>query len=126
MTYRISKDVLNLNPGIETELGNTITPSKYHNARTEAKGMMFQSGREAAGVAGLILLEEQKQIFGLRLQVRFPLPGHTTYVADAVYAEVKDSKLQVVVKDFKGYATKEFKLKKRLFRETYGMEVEEA
>ena len=53
------------------------------------------------------------------------MPGHTTYVADAVYAEVRDGKLQVVVWDAKGYATKEFKLKKRLFRETYGLDIED-
>ncbi len=96
--------------------------SKYKNARAEAKGLTFQSGREAAGVAGLILLEEQHLIFGLRLQVRFPLQARIAYIADAVYL---DKVLRVHVVDYKGFATPEFKLKKKLFEEKYGMTIEE-
>lgn len=117
----MSDDVRTLNPGL-IESVNTVSPSKYHNARTEAKGMTFQSGREAAGVATLILLEEQHKTFALRLQVRFPLPGKIFYVADAVYL---DDKLQPHVVDFKGFATKEYKLKKRLFKSTYEHDIEE-
>jgi hypothetical protein len=119
--YWLSQDTVDRNP----ELKNIVPaapPSKYHNSRSEAKGMTFQSGHEASGVAGLILLEEHKQIFGLRLQVRFPLQGHNTYVADAVYL---DEKLAVHVVDFKGVRTKEFKIKAKLFLEKYGQAIEE-
>ena len=117
MTY--SKDVLRLNP----ELVVSSTPaSKYHNAKTEASGMTFQSGHEAAGVGNLILLEAQHEIFALRLQVRFPLSEKITYVSDAVYL---DNELQPHIVDFKGFKTPEFKLKKKLFKSVYGQEIEE-
>ncbi len=119
MTY--SEEVIRLNPELHN-IGQSIPSSKYHNARTDAKGLSFQSGHEAAGVANLILLEEQHKIFGLRLQVRFPLPGKNVYVADAVYL---DKTLQPHVVDFKGYETPVWKIKKRLFKETYGQEIEE-
>ncbi len=116
-----SDDVLKLNPELRATVV-MVPASKYHNARTEAKGMRFQSGKEAVGVSSLIVLEEQKIIFALRLQVRFPLAGGIIYVADAVYL---DENLEAHVIDFKGYATKEYKLKRKLFRERYGKEIEE-
>lgn len=84
--------------------------------------MTFQSGHEAAGVANLILLEQQHEIFALRLQVRFPLLNKIVYVADAVYL---DEDLSAHIVDFKGFSTKEYKLKKKLFWEVYGKEIEE-
>ena len=119
----VSKDVLALNPGLEKELA-TVPASKYHNIRAETKGLRFQSGYEAAEISKLILAEEQKCIFGLRLQVRFPLPGSNVYVADAVFCQLKDGKLELVVLDAKGYETPEFKIKARLFKERYGQEIE--
>jgi len=114
-----SEDFYKLNPGLAAM--KTEPASKYHNVRAEAKGLRFQSGREAAGVSKLILLEEAKEIFALRLQVKFPLPGKTSYIADAVYL---DDKLQAHIVDIKGFATKEFKIKARLFRERYDREIE--
>ncbi len=116
-----SDDVLGLNPELRTAVA-TVPASKYHNAKAEAKGMRFQSGKEAAGVSNLIVLEEQKIIFALRLQVRFPLAGGIIYVADAVYL---DENLEPHVVDYKGFPTKEYKLKRKLFRERYGKEIEE-
>lgn len=122
MTYNFSDDVLARNPDLQVK---PASPSKYKNVRTEANGMTFQSGREAKGVGELILLEEHGQIYGLRLQVKFPLPGKVSYIADAVYLEKEDGKIAVHVVDFKGFKTKEYRLKKKLFRETYGIDIEE-
>jgi len=124
VTLPYSDDVLRLNPELRnlTRLQvDGASPSKYKNARTEAHGMVFQSGKEAAGVSNLILAEKSRQIYALRLQVAFPLPGRTSYVADAVYL---DDKLEPHIVDFKGFVTKEFKIKARLFRERYGKEIE--
>ena len=115
-----SEDVKNLNPGLEQEM-MTVPASKYRNVRAEAKGMRFQSGKEAAGVMMLIEREERGEIFALRLQVGFPLPGKVKYIADAVYL---DSELRPWVVDFKGHATREFRIKARLFKERYGQEIE--
>ena len=105
MTF--SDDVMKLNPELAASL-QTVPASKYHNARAEAHGMSFQSGKEAAGVSQLILLEKQKMIFALRLQVRFPLAGGIIYVADAVYCHISNSRLEIVVWDSKGFETKEW------------------
>jgi len=125
-----SPDVLALNPGLAAE-AQTETPSKYHNARAEARGMTFQSGHEAAVIGQLILLEERKQgVFALRLQVGFPLPGGIVYHPDAVYL---DEKLEPHIVDAKAWdkgtgkfiRTKEYRLKKKLFKERYHREIEE-
>jgi len=118
---KCSDDVLKLNPELKKQVA-TSPASKYHNAQAEAHGMSFQSGQEAAGVSNLIMLEQQKIIFALRLQVRFPLPGKIIYVADAVYL---DDKLEPHVIDFKGFKTKEYKMKRKLFKERYGRDIEE-
>ena len=126
MTYNFSEDVCRLNPHLAEKVGKAPSASKYHNAQAEAENLTFQSGREAAGVQILILLEKQhKGVYGLRLQVSFPLPGGISYRADAVYLTVKDGILSPVVVDFKGFATPEYKLKKKLFKATYGLDIEE-
>ncbi len=119
----VSEDCYNLNKDA-LGVGKVASQpaSKYRNVRTEAKGLRFQSGKEAAGVANLILLEEQHEIFALRLQVPFPLQARINYIADAVYL---DRYLKPHVVDFKGFRTPEYKLKKKLFKTKYGKEIEE-
>jgi len=117
-----SEDVLALNPELATTL-ITQPASKYKNVRAESKGLRFQSGHEAAEISKLILLDEKHLIYGLRLQVKFPLQGGNSWTADAVYL---DSKLQVHVVDVKpdNYQTKEFRIKAKLFKEKYNKEIE--
>jgi hypothetical protein len=119
-----SQDFLDRNPQLREQAATQLA-SKYHNARAEARSMSFASGREAGRANELMLLEEQKLIFGLRFQVRFPLAGGVIYVADFVYSEVKDGVLQVVVEDAKGCRTPSYKNKRKQFKEKYGMEITE-
>ena len=56
MTY--SDDVLKLNPEL-AKLAESKPASKYHNVRTEAKGLRFQSGHEAAEMGKLIIAEKR-------------------------------------------------------------------
>jgi len=118
MTY--SKEFLELNPELAAEL-KTVPASKYHNARAESRGMRFQSGHEAVEIGKLIILDEKHMIFALRLQVKFPLQGGNSWTADAVYL---DERLVVHIVDAKGYETKEYKIKAKLFKERYGQEIE--
>jgi len=112
----------------------TVPASKYMNVKAQAHGMRFDSGHEAEGVSALILAEEQHKVFGLRLQVRFPLPGGIVYVPDAVYSILKDGLLMVVVEDFKAWDKKlgqyrytgEYKIKKKLFESIYGIKIRES
>jgi hypothetical protein len=119
---QISDDIRRMNPELDAPVKR---PRKYHNVRTQANGMTFDSGREAVRMSELMLLEEHQQIFGLRFQVPFELPGGVRYVADAVYIEFVDGKLTAVVEDCKGARTKEYKIKKKLFREKFGAEIRE-
>ncbi len=116
----VSEDLKRRNPqvfqGIERK------PSKYKNVRTILMGRTFASGREAVRAGELALLLKAGEIFCLNFQVRFPLAGKTHYVADFVYL---DKKLQVRAEDSKGFKTKEYLLKKRLFKERYGIEITE-
>ena len=115
-----SFEVLKLNPELAS-MAHSEPASKYHNVRAESKGLRFQSGREAVEIGKLIIAEEHKAIFSLRLQVKFPLQGGNSYTADAVYL---DENLEVHIVDVKGILTKEFKIKAKLFRERYGREIE--
>lgn len=128
LPFKMSPDVARLNPGLGVSaVATTVTPSKYHNARAEAHGMSFQSGHEAAVVGGLVVAEENKAIFNLRLQVRFPLDDDhiEVYVADAVYSDRMDGKLCLHVIDAKGMRTRDYIRKAKKFKARYGQAIEE-
>ena len=118
--FRFSDDIIKLNPELAKEVA-TAPASKYKNVSGMAKGLRFQSGHEAVEMGKLILLDEKHLIFGLRLQVKFPLQGSNFYVADAVYL---DDNLKVHVIDAKGFLTPVFKIKAKLFKERYGQDIE--
>jgi len=119
-----SDEVIKLNPELAKEV-QTQPASKYKNVRAEAKGLRFQSGHEAVEIGKLIIADEKHcGVFGLRLQVSFPLPGKQVYRADAVYLMLQEGKLVPVVADAKGMLTDVFKIKAKLFREQYGQEIE--
>jgi len=114
-----SEDVIRLNP----ELAEMMPKgSKYRNVRTFAVDRTFDSGLEAVRAGELNLLLKAKEIFCLCFQVHFPLKAKIDYVADFVYL---DKELRVHVEDTKGYLTKEYKIKKKLFEDRYGIEIEE-
>ena len=121
-----SDDFKRLNAAQLQELGPAVPASKYSNARAEFLGMTFQSGREAARAGELVLLEKHGEIFGLRLQVRFPLPGGVAYVADFVYLELVDDELRPVVEDAKGARTRAYINKAKQFKERYGLHIRES
>lgn len=124
----VSEDVLKLNPGI-VEVLKATPASKYHNVKSEIDGLTFQSGKEAARCHELMMLEQAHHIFALRFQVRFPLPGKSSYIADAVYCQLglngTREELTVVVEEIKGTWTQTARLKRKLFEEKYGVQIEE-
>ncbi len=99
--------------------------NKYRNKPTEVDGIRFASKREATRYQELRLLERAGVIKGLWLQVRFPLKVNEqlicTYVADFQYFEDGKS----IVEDSKGHRTPEYKLKKKLMRALYQIEIKE-
>ncbi|MGD9714830.1 MAG: DUF1064 domain-containing protein [Thermomicrobiales bacterium] len=101
-------------------------PSKYKAVRTTLDGITFASKREAERYATLKLLEKAGDITKLELQPRYPLVVNDqlvgNYVADFRY---RDEQGNTVVEDAKGVKTPVYKLKKKLMKAIYGIEVRE-
>lgn len=125
---RENPDLAAENPDLAAGLRSPGKPSKYGNVRTEVDGITFDSAREAREYAILKLLAQSGDITDLVLQPRFPLQdGNTdavtglqrrpvTYVADFAYTDRQGRR---VVVDVKGFRTKEYRIKVKLFRERY-------
>lgn len=98
---------------------------KYKNIKTTVGGKQFDSKGEAARWQELRLMEDAGLIADLQDHVPFPITiaGMTicVYVADYVYMEQGVR----VVEDFKGMKTKEYALKKKLLRATWGIAIRE-
>lgn len=105
--------------------------NKYHAKKVELDGMVFDSMKEAARWRELVLEQRAGVIKDLRRQVKYELiPPHTgrirneracNYIADFVYA--KDG--YVVVEDAKGVRTEVYKIKRKLMRDRYNIEIRE-
>lgn len=103
--------------------------SKYNAKKVVVDGIKFDSKKESARYNELKLLERCGDIRNLELQPRFELlPAFSygdekfrkmEYVADFRYT--RDGK--TFVEDVKGYKTKEYMLKKKLFLYKYGSDV---
>lgn len=101
--------------------------NKFGNRITLLDGIKFDSEKEARRYSELKLLQRAGEIKDLELQVKFELQpsykknGKTVksinYVADFVYYDLK--KKQTIVEDTKGYRTKEYILKKKIFEYKY-------
>lgn len=125
---RENPDLAAENPDLAASLRAPGKPSKYGNVRTEVDGITFDSAREAREYAILKLLAQSGDITDLVLQPRFPLQDSGTgavtglqrrpvvYVADFAYTDRQGRR---VVVDVKGFRTKEYRIKVKLFRERY-------
>ena len=104
---------------------------KYGNKKTVVDGIEFDSLWEAKRYGQLKMLLAAKEISNLRLQVKFPILINgvkvCTYIADFVYIDLKKTDIfgnaVEVVEDAKGFETKYFKLKKKLMKAVYGVEI---
>ena|ERR1019366_779385 len=100
-------------------------PSKYRAVKTEIDGLRFDSRREGNRYKFLSLLLKCGKIEDLECQVRYPLAVNgvlvCVYVADFVYRHEGKK----IVEDVKGYRTKEYKLKAKLFAAVMGFEIVE-
>lgn len=94
--------------------------SKYRNVRTERDGKTYASKREADRHSALTLLSRAREIASFLEQVKLGLPGGVTYVADFVVLYPNG---RYVVEDAKGVKTDVYKIKKKLMKETYNIEV---
>jgi hypothetical protein len=101
--------------------------SKYGSKKVLINGIVFDSKKEADRYCELKFLERAGKIKDISLQHKFELQpsfkknGKTiraiTYIADFVYFDLE--RMVNVVEDVKGYKTKEYLLKKKLFEYKY-------
>jgi len=101
--------------------------NKYRAVKTVVDNIMFSSKREAARYLQLKLMLKAGVIEKLQLQPRYKLfIGDNficTYVADFIYRDAKTG--DNVVEDVKGVKTPVYRLKKKMLRACYGIEVRE-
>ena len=97
--------------------------SKYSNKKTVVDGIMFDSKKEAGRYCELKLLEKAGEIQNLTLQPKFLLipkqddERAVYYTADFEYV---DNKLKAtVVEDTKGFKTKDYIIKRKLFKSIF-------
>ena len=98
-------------------------PSKFKNVRTQIDGLWFDSAGEARRWSSLRLLERAGKIRNLQRQVIFDLCVNgmrvCRYRADFTYVDHD----RLVVEDFKGFRTPEFKIKAALMKAVHDIEV---
>ena len=115
---------------------------KYNRVKIEVDGIKFDSKREAKRYQSLQLLLKSGIIKGLRLQVRFrfnlevtgeetefkfPISGtkrKRSYIADFVYLDCQ--KKAWIVEDCKGFKNPEYKYKKKLMKDVFGVDILES
>ena len=109
-------------------------PSKYKNQSVVIDGIKFQSIKEGNEYKKLKLMEKAGEIFDLKLQVPFiicpsvVLDGKNQrpvkYVADFSYiAKLDMIDNQVTVVDVKGFRTPEYKIKRKLMKHVFGIDI---
>lgn len=97
--------------------------SKYKSVKSVYNGIVFDSKKEMNRYCELRLLEKAKVIKNLELQVPFILIPKSnteravTYKADFTYIDFAYSAAgTMTVEDVKGFKTKEYILKRKLFK----------
>lgn len=99
--------------------------SKYRAIKTTVDGYTFDSKKEAARYSELRLLERAGRIKHLMLQIPFKVELNGihvfTYRADFVY----DEDGARIVEDVKGFATPIYRLKKRIIKAIYNVDIRE-
>ena len=108
-------------------LSTDSRPNKYRAIKTTIDGVTFASRREAEYCQGLKCLERNDEIRDLKFQVPFELTVNgfkiCKYIADATFYEVSDGSFHVI--DVKGFITKEYRLKKKLMKAIFNIDIEE-
>lgn len=101
---------------------------KYGNKKTEVDGIVFDSKKEATRYQELRLLERAGAIGDLELQPKYPIEVNgtkiCTYIGDFRYRDPA-SKYNRTIEDVKGIKTPVYRLKKKLMKAIYGIEIQE-
>lgn len=99
--------------------------TKYRAVKTEVDGIIFASKKEANRYCELKLLERAGEISNLKLQPEYLIIVNgqevCKYKADFSYRDEKT--VTQVVEDTKGFKTPVYRLKKKLMKACYGIEI---
>lgn len=102
---------------------------KYHNKKVTVNGLDFGSLKEAMHYTELVLRQKRGEIKNLQTQVKFeliPKQGKERaccYIADFVYEDKDGHKIVEDVKGSKQMITDVFKIKKKLMKKVYDIDV---
>ena len=111
--------------GLTSENGKDFKPSKYGNVKTVIDGIKFDSKKEAKRYGELMLMQKTKQIYGLKTQVKYDIVINDVkvcrYVADFTYKCANTDTL--TTEDVKGFKTGIYRLKKKLMKAVFGIEI---
>lgn len=122
----LSPDVQKRNMHLKQDL-EPVKESKYHNEHVEIDGILFVSRKEANKYCELKLLRQIGEVTRLETQPAFLLQeaywdDKNKYVRPIIYkadfrVTYRDGRVEVI--DTKGFQTKEYKIKKKLFLKKY-------
>jgi hypothetical protein len=102
---------------------------KYRNVPTVVDGIRFASKKEAKRYGELKLMEKGGEIYDLEGQPVYPLfvSGHKVgkYVGDFRYTRRIDGEVDEIIEDVKGVKTPVYRLKKKLVKAIYGIDITE-
>ena len=96
--------------------------SKYGAVKTNVDGITFDSKKEADYYCELKLRLQAKEIKGFCLQPTFVLAPGLRYKADFIIFH-NDGSTEIV--DTKGFKTKEYITKKKVFEDKYNLKIKE-
>lgn len=115
-----------MNPGARLVSFGT-RPNKYRAIRTTVDGIAFASKAEAARYSELKLLLGAGRVRNLELQPAFQIVVNGVrvgkYLADFRYEQRVGAGWRTVVEDVKGVETALYRLKAKLVRALYGVEI---
>lgn len=98
---------------------------KYKNVKTTVDGFKFDSKKEANRYCNLKLLQKAGEISELEMQPKYPLTVNgvivATYIADFRY--VIKGFINYTVEDVKGVKTPVYRLKKKLMKAIYKIDI---
>lgn len=99
--------------------------AKYNNVKTEYNGEMYDSAKEAQRAHELRMMQQQGQIIGYFTQVPFMLAAKIVYVADFVVLEMGGTWRVEDVKSPHTRTLAPYRMKRKLFKERYGFDIQE-
>lgn len=102
--------------------------SKYSNVKTEVDGVLFDSKAEARRYRELKILLDSGKIVMLTLQPKYHIHVNGVkicdYIADFSYYFAPFS-TKLIVEDVKGMKTPMYRMKKKLMKAVFGIDIQE-